>query len=227
MWSLWRSSCRWTWPPGSPMRRSSGEGAARAGADAPGLYQLLGRTHEARREAGPAESAYRKAIELDPVRSGAYGDLARLYAQQGPVDDALTTLAEGLKVSPKDSDLLLVAGTLHERKGNIPEAEEAYEKALAVNPRHAMAANNLAYLLSEHGGDADRALELARTAKQAAPADPTSPTPSGGSSTARLVYGGPPAAPPRVRPHCASPWSSTISGWPRSRPATRAPPAKR
>ena len=124
------------------------------------------------REAGPAESAYRKAIELDPRTVGAYVDLARLYFGAGRVDDALTTVAEGLKVSPKDAGLFLLAGTLHERKGDIPEAEDAYEKALAVNPQHAMAANNLAYLLSEHGGDADRALELARTARRAAPADP-------------------------------------------------------
>ena len=124
------------------------------------------------REAGPAESAYRKAIELDPRTVGAYVDLARLYFGAGRVDDALTTVAEGLKVSPKDAGLFLLAGTLHEQKGDIPAAEDAYEKALAVNPQHAMAANNLAYLLSEHGGDADRALELARTARRAAPADP-------------------------------------------------------
>jgi tetratricopeptide (TPR) repeat protein len=156
--------------PDAALRRVKGQIARAPNSRA--LYQLLGRTHEVRREAGLAESAYRKAIELDPRTVGAYADLARLYASAGRVDDALTTVAEGLTVSPKDSGLFLVAGTLYERKGNIPEAQDAYEKALAVNPGLAMAANNLAYLLSEHGGDADRALALARTAKRAAPADP-------------------------------------------------------
>jgi len=140
--------------------------------NAAGLYQVLGRTHEARREPGPAESAFRKAIELDPRSASAYSDLVRLYAATGRVDDALTTVAEGLKVSPRDAGLLFTAGTLHERKGNVPEARDAYEKALGLNPRLAMAANNLAYLLAEHGGDPDRALELARRAKREAPADP-------------------------------------------------------
>ena len=35
-----------------------------------------------------------------------------------------------------------------------------------------MAANNLAGLYSEHGGDLDRALQLAQTAKEAVPEDP-------------------------------------------------------
>jgi tetratricopeptide (TPR) repeat protein len=140
--------------------------------NAPGLYQVLGRLHEARREVGPAETAFRKAIELDSRSVSAYADLARLYAATGRVDDALTAVADGLKVNPRDAGLFLTAGTLHERKGNIPEAQDAYEKALAANPRLALAANNLAYLLVEHSGDIDRALELARTAKRGAPADP-------------------------------------------------------
>jgi tetratricopeptide (TPR) repeat protein len=41
-----------------------------------------------------------------------------------------------------------------------------------MNPRFAPAANNLAYLYSEHGGDKEKALQLAQTAKEAAPEDP-------------------------------------------------------
>ena len=49
---------------------------------------------------------------------------------------------------------------------------EAYERILAENPRFAPAANNLAYLLSETGGDKERALQLAHVAKEAAPDEP-------------------------------------------------------
>jgi tetratricopeptide (TPR) repeat protein len=49
---------------------------------------------------------------------------------------------------------------------------EAYERVLAVNPRFAPAANNLAYLLIENSGDKERALQLAHTAKEVAPEDP-------------------------------------------------------
>ena len=66
----------------------------------------------------------------------------------------------------------MLAGAIHERRGNIPKARESYEKVLALNPRFAPAANNLAWILSEHGGDKDRALALAQTAKELAPENP-------------------------------------------------------
>ena len=66
----------------------------------------------------------------------------------------------------------MMVGMVHEQRGAIPEAQTAYEKALELNPRLAPAANNLAYLYSEHGGDKEKALELARVAKEVAPDDP-------------------------------------------------------
>jgi tetratricopeptide (TPR) repeat protein len=66
----------------------------------------------------------------------------------------------------------MLLGLLYETKGNLPKAQEAYEKVLAVNSRFAPAANNLAWLYSEHGGDKEKALQLAQTAKEVAPEDP-------------------------------------------------------
>src|SRR5262249_58187781 len=63
-------------------------------------------------------------------------------------------------------------GLVYQTKGDIPKAQEAYEKTLKLNPRFAPAANNLAVLYSEHGGDKEKALELAQRAKEAAPDDP-------------------------------------------------------
>ena len=59
----------------------------------------------------------------------------------------------------------MLAGVIHERRGDIPKARELYGKVLALNPRFAPAANNLAWVLAEHGGDKDKALALAQTAK--------------------------------------------------------------
>jgi Flp pilus assembly protein TadD len=41
-----------------------------------------------------------------------------------------------------------------------------------MNPRFVPAANNLAWLYTEHGGDKEKALQLAQTAKELAPEDP-------------------------------------------------------
>jgi len=68
--------------------------------------------------------------------------------------------------------LLDQKGLMAELKGDIPKAREAYEQAVALNPRFAPAANNLAWIYSEHGGDQDKALQLAQIAKEQAPEDP-------------------------------------------------------
>ncbi len=53
-------------------------------------------------------------------------------------------------------------------QGRANDARLRYEKALALNPRAAVAANNLAWVHAENG-DLDRALELAKTAKAELP----------------------------------------------------------
>ena len=48
----------------------------------------------------------------------------------------------------------------------------SYEKALKINPNFPPAANNLAYLYAERGGNIDVALNLAQKAKEQVPDDP-------------------------------------------------------
>ena len=51
------------------------------------------------------------------------------------------------------------------------DARTAYERALQLDSNNAIAQNNLAWLLSEYGGDTDRALQLAQQAKEKLPGD--------------------------------------------------------
>ena len=60
-------------------------------------------------------------------------------------------------------------------RGPFAQAKAAYEKVLELNPRFGPAANNLAYLYSEYGGDKEKALALAQRAKEELPEDPMSP----------------------------------------------------
>jgi tetratricopeptide (TPR) repeat protein len=56
---------------------------------------------------------------------------------------------------------------------NGPNAAGAAAQDLRrLDPRFAPAANNLAWLMNEYGGDPEQALELAQTARNAAPQDP-------------------------------------------------------
>jgi Flp pilus assembly protein TadD len=133
---------------------------------------LLAGVYIARREAGPAETAYLKAIELDPKMSEPYRLLAALYADTKRYDQALARLGDALKARPNDTAALMLTGVIYEQKGDTAKARDAYEKVLAVEPRAAAAANNLAWIYSEYGGDKDKALQLAQMAKEVAPDDP-------------------------------------------------------
>jgi tetratricopeptide (TPR) repeat protein len=133
---------------------------------------LLSQVHVARNESRAAEAALLKAAELDPRLTGPYVGLGLLYAQTGRHEEALAKLTEALRINPQDLGLVMARGIIHELIGDIAKAREAYEKVLAINPRFAPAANNLAWLHSEHGGEREKALALAQTAKDVAPDDP-------------------------------------------------------
>ncbi len=60
-------------------------------------------------------------------------------------------------------------GATYEVQGNWQEAQTAYQRALALEPEQALAANNLAYLMLEHGGNVNLALTLAQTARRGLP----------------------------------------------------------
>ena len=138
-----------------------------------GAHQaLLGQLYLARGDGKAAEGAFLKAIELDPRLPEPYAALGNLALQARQYDQALVRFNELIKGNPKSPGPWMLSGIVHELKGDIPKAREAYEQAVALNPRFAPAANNLAWIYSEHGGDQDKALQLAQIAKEQAPEDP-------------------------------------------------------
>jgi hypothetical protein len=78
--------------------------------------------------------------------------------------------------------------------GDVANGQQTLEKLLTLNPRFAPAANNLAWLYREHGGDKEKALEVAQRTKEAVHDDlHISDTPGGSaiskaSTSERLAY---------------------------------------
>ena len=96
-----------------------------------------------------------------------------LYGMQGKLNQALQqfqTWATREPALPVGRQTMV--GLLLEKLHRMPEAQRTYERVLEMDRHAAIAANNLAWMLAEGGGNLDQATELAQTAKSQAPDQP-------------------------------------------------------
>ncbi|WP_457653583.1 tetratricopeptide repeat protein [Rhodocaloribacter sp.] len=113
---------------------------------------------------------------VDLLRAAALG-----YLDAYRNEDALARFEEALDLLDEApdgdarlrADLLAGLGMIYTRRRDFHAADSLYARALAVDPDHAVALNNLAYSLAERGLDLDRALDLARRALDLAPENPS------------------------------------------------------
>jgi len=129
----------------------------------------LGETYAELGQLGPAEQSLKRALQLDPQNFSTYELLGNLYFREKATDKAIAEFQEAVRVNPKSVGTWTALGMLHYHLSQFKPAEKDYESALAIDPSAGVAANNLPWLYCEHGGDMDKALELARRAKQALP----------------------------------------------------------
>jgi len=134
--------------------------------------QLLGRVYLSQRQLDKAEKAFSTAIEKDKNLLSAYVFLAAIYRRQGNVAAAEKKYEEMIAARPRALAPYMLLGLLREQRGKTAQAIEAYEQALKIKEDFFPAMNNLAWLLVEHGGDLERARELAEGAKRLQPEDP-------------------------------------------------------
>ena len=134
-----------------------------------GLRLIAAHTYIAVRDLPSAERALRDAIELDSANIAAYGLLGQIYASQRKLNEARIEFEQVAKRLPKAAAPPTMVGMIHELLNNKEEARRWYEKALAVDTNAPVAANNLAWLTAEQGGNLDVALQLAQTAKSRLP----------------------------------------------------------
>jgi tetratricopeptide (TPR) repeat protein len=146
--------------------------AQRALPDDAGLMQLHGEVSLYAGRPDEAESSFRRAIELNPNDLRAYQNLARYLAVTGRPQEVLATYEAALESNTESASLHLIVGSLYELNGRDDGAMERYEAAIRIDPSLAVAKNNLAYLLTEEGGNLDRALDLAQEAKALLPDNP-------------------------------------------------------
>jgi tetratricopeptide (TPR) repeat protein len=135
-------------------------------------YLLLGQALLQSQRAAEAQAALSKSSDLDRTNILASFLLAQSQESGGQIDAAASTYERTIRENPKDIRAYVAFGTLEERRGNWQSAQKLYQTALQLQPDQPAAANNLSYLLLEHGGDTDHALALAQIARRAMPDSP-------------------------------------------------------
>jgi tetratricopeptide (TPR) repeat protein len=136
------------------------------------FYLLLGQLQLNQKDFSGAEQALRKALSIDSNSSDAIFLLAQVQQQEGSLDDAKASFELLRQKNPRDPRAYSFLGMVDEAQHDWQQAEDQYKKALDIDPTNAVAANNLAFLLLEHGGNVDMALTFAQTARRAMPDSP-------------------------------------------------------
>jgi putative PEP-CTERM system TPR-repeat lipoprotein len=136
------------------------------------LQFVAAETYAAARQTDRAEKALRDGIALDPNNMQAYFMLGQLLASEQRLEQALAEFEIVAARQPNQSGAPTMAGIILEMLGREEEARKRYEATVAAFPRAAVAANNLAWMYAERGGNLDVALQLAQSAKAQLPDSP-------------------------------------------------------
>lgn len=116
-----------------------------------------------------AEEALKAVIAADPSSLQAYGRLGQVYAKENRLADAVAEFDRAARDHPRDVAMATAAAVIVQMQNRADEARARYERILAIDPQAPVAANNLAWIYAESGGNLDIALQLAQTARSRLP----------------------------------------------------------
>jgi Flp pilus assembly protein TadD len=82
-----------------------------------------------------ARTNIERALQLDGVSIPAlYTYLARIYLEQGRVQEAVREAQKGALLPPATADALYWLGQVYEAAGNVNAARESYQRGLDIDP---------------------------------------------------------------------------------------------
>jgi protein O-mannosyl-transferase len=118
----------------------------------------IGKRHERAFELVEAESCFRLALELAPLRADVLDDLGGYLQRRGKLAEALALFERSIQIDPTFALGYNHLGLTLALQGQLTEAEQRFETALSLHPYYADARMNLASLL-RHQGRFDTAAE--------------------------------------------------------------------
>ncbi len=98
-----------------------------------------------------AESAYRRALEIDPDNEQIYNKLGMMAFQAADMARARAAFSEAIRLSPRFIDARLNLAITYHQTGHLKAAKQLYESILSIEPGHLQALNNLAAIYLQLG----------------------------------------------------------------------------
>jgi Flp pilus assembly protein TadD len=102
---------------------------------------------------GPAETALRRAAQLDPPLPEAPFTLGVVLWQTGRADEAVQQFLEALARKADYADAHFMLGTILKQQGALAEAESRFRSAIRYRPTSAEAHRSLGQTLKQQGQD--------------------------------------------------------------------------
>jgi Flp pilus assembly protein TadD len=138
----------------------------------PDLLLIAARTAGAARDFAAAERYLRRAVQNAPSLLSGYVMLGQLYLVQGRLNEARAEFETLAARQARPVVPLTMLGMIAQLQGDTATAQQHFERVVDIEPRAAIAANNLAWIYAERGERLDAALTLAQTAAEVLPTAP-------------------------------------------------------
>lgn len=136
-------------------------------------WLIKSQVYRAKKDPAKEEAALLQAIRAAPDSEAGLRKLAELYIARGTLDEAIAKLESLANLDERDPRAPAMLGMLHAERKDFAKARSYYERVLKIDPRHLLALNNLAFLLSDHFGQLDEGYRLGLRAREIDPKDPT------------------------------------------------------
>lgn len=119
-----------------------------------------------------AETEFTKATEQMPTNIAAFANLGLVQLKRNETSQAEGSYQNAVRNNPKDPEAYWLLATLQDQEKKSSEAEKNYRKAIELRPDFGAAANNLAYLMLQNGGNIDQVITYAQIARRQMPNTP-------------------------------------------------------
>lgn len=138
--------------------------ATRLAPQYPEPWRALGRLHAEQKQFKEATTAFSQAIKLNPNDPGLLLDRGDVLLLQNDPAAAISDYQIAVSVAPKSAAASFKLGVAYQQAGNDANARNSFISTIKLDPKHAMAYNNLAWLAAKNKTDLGEALTWAKTA---------------------------------------------------------------